>query len=152
MGEGDKAEFEAEERVPRAKTAAAAEQIVMQRQMEFTRARSRLQNRARPRSISAPPTDNFKRPCWSVHFRNHWTERDDFIEMVVEMMTKHGRATNLPTTLDLRWREFYSDATHLGQGLAEAAHSAMMWRGPNDQRAHRIKELPAWRLLPRRKD
>ena len=69
--------------------------------MDHKRVRASLPNRPRSRSISAPPTDAFKRPCWSIVSRNHRTKRDEFIEMVIEMMTSHGRAKNLPITSDL---------------------------------------------------
>ena len=100
VGGGDKAEREAEERVAAAKIVMAARKRAEQRLMDLKRVRSSSPNRPRSRSISAPPRDVFKRPCWSIHSRTHRTKRDELIEMGIEMMTSHRLAKNLLITSD----------------------------------------------------
>ena len=72
--------------------------------------------------------------------------------MVIENTDKHGPAKNWPTDSEIFDGESFTDAAHLGQGLEAAACTNVLRRGPDDQGAHRTKEMPAWGLLSRRKD
>ena len=61
------------------------------KQMYLKRVRSRVLTGPRNRSTSAP-RDAFKRTCWSIHSRTNRTKRNEFIEMVIDLMTNHGGA------------------------------------------------------------
>ena len=78
----------------------AAQKRGEQRQIDLKRVRSRSPNGLRKRSTSAP-RDAFKRTCWSIHSRTKRTHRDEFIEMVIDLMTNHGGAKSWPTTSDI---------------------------------------------------
>ena len=78
----------------------AAQKRAEQRQIDLKRVRSRLLNGPRNRSTSAP-RDAFKRTCWSIHSRTNRTKRDEFIEMVIDLMTNHGEAKSWQTTSDI---------------------------------------------------
>ena len=137
------------ERVARAKTVMAAQKRAEQRLMDLKRVRSLSPNGPRSRSISAP-RDAFKRPCWSIHPHINRIKRDELIEMVIDLMTDHGRAKSWPITSDLFGGESSTVMQHirakgwLQQHIAPWCEEAMMIRGHIE-----LKKCPPGGFYPR---
>ena len=100
MGEGDKAEWAAQECIARGQIGTTLQKQIEQRQIKLKHVRSRSPNGPRHRSASAP-RDVFRRRCWSIHSRTNGIKRDELIEMAINLMTHHGGAKKWPTTADI---------------------------------------------------
>ena len=78
----------------------AAQKRAEQMQVDCKCVRPRLPNGPRNRSAFAP-RDACKRTCWNIKSRTNRTNRDEFVEMVIDMITIHGGAKSWPTISDI---------------------------------------------------
>ena len=71
-----------------------------QMQIDLKRVRPRSPNGQRHRSASAA-RDAYKRTCWSIKSNTNKTNRDELVEMIIEMIIAHGGAKSWPVGSDI---------------------------------------------------